>query len=335
VPHLIALGDINIDIIARFPSYPRLGGDALATAAEMHCGGSSANTAVILSQLGIDVGLIGRLGADPWGERALTCLRQAGVDVQGVQRDPSALTGMMYIVVTPDGERTMLGHRGANARTNPRELDRQYVQTAGWFHLSGYSLLQDPQRSAALVVAEWALQHGLQISLDPGVAVSQRAVEEMQALLPAVDWILPNLAEAQALTAETAPQACAARLRELGAGAVALKLGAEGCLVMTGEGWFRLPAFVVPARDSTGAGDAFAAGLIGGLVGGLAWRPSALLGCALGALVTSRLGAGTAAPTRSEVRTFLQARMSADRWAEWTSIMGQILAWLDASGCPA
>jgi ribokinase len=331
VPQVIAFGDINIDVIARFPSYPTLGGDALATTAEMHCGGSAANTAVILSHLGADVGLIGRLGSDPWGERALACLCEAGINVQGVQRDRSELTGMMYVVVTPDGERTMLGHRGANARTDPRDLDAEYLQTARWFHLSGYALLQDPQRSAALVAVEWALQHRLQISLDPGVAVSSRAVEEMQALLPAVDWILPNLAEAQALTGETAPRACAAHLLELGAEAVALKLGAEGCLVAADETWFRLPRFGVPARDSTGAGDAFAAGLIGGLVGGLAWRPSILLGSALGALATSRIGASTAAPMRSEVSAFLQARLSADRWSAWRSIIGQTIAWLEAS----
>lgn len=335
MPQVIAFGDINIDVIACFPSYPTLGGDALATAAEMHCGGSSANMAVILSHLGIDVGLIGRLGADPWGERALTCLREAGVDLRGVQRDPTELTGMMYIVVTPDGERTMLGHRGANARTDPREVDAEYLQTARWFHLSGYALLQEPQRSAALVAVEWALQHGLQISLDPGVAVSHRAVEEMRALLPAVAWVLPNLAEAQALTEETAPRACAARLLELGAGAVALKLGAEGCLVTADEAWFRLPGFGVPARDSTGAGDAFAAGLIGGLVGGLAWRPSTLLGSAVGALVTSHMGASTTAPTRSEVSAFLQAHVSADRWAARRSILGQTIAWLEASSRPA
>jgi len=135
------------------------------------------------------------------------------------------------VVVTPDGERTILGHRGANVFTDPNQIGAEMLREARVFHLSGYALLAEPQRSAALLALEMACRYGLTVTLDPGMTVSQSALDEMQALLPVVDILLPNLAEAQALTGLTEPEACAGALLEAGVKVVALKLGqgVSGC----------------------------------------------------------------------------------------------------------
>jgi ribokinase len=335
MPYVIAIGDINLDIIATFSSYPEPGGDARAAGAEMHCGGSAANMAACLGRLGVEAGLVGRVGADPWGDHALASLRAAGVDLQAVQRDPSELTGMMYIVVTPGGERTMLGHRGANVYTNPEQVRAANIRVARWLHLSGYALLCEPQCSAARLALEQARRHGLRVSLDPGLRPCQEAEEGIQRLLAEVDWVVPNLREAQTLTGERQPEACAARLRELGAGAIAIKLGSKGCLLAVEGTLRRLPAFAVAARDSTGAGDAFAAGLVGGLVGGLSWQAAAVLANALGALVATRTGGGSAAPTRPEVQAFLQAQQRGARWDGQRTTLQEVMAWLNQGSRPA
>ena len=99
VVDVVALGDVNVDIIAQFDRYPGKGDDALAYATEIHCGGSAANAAMALAGIGIKTSLISRVGPDSWALKALRCLEEAGVDPQSLQRDPSAMTGMMYVVV--------------------------------------------------------------------------------------------------------------------------------------------------------------------------------------------------------------------------------------------
>jgi sugar/nucleoside kinase (ribokinase family) len=306
MPEVVALGDINVDIIAQFDRYPAKGEDALASATEIHCGGSAANAAMTLARIGIKTSLISRVGPDSWALKALTCLNEAGVEPGGLQRDPGAMTGMMYVVVTPDGDRTILGHRGANVFTDPNQIREEDIQAAKVFLLSGYSLLADPQRSAALLALEIACRHGLTVALDPGLTVSQSALDEMKALLPVVDILLPNLSEAQHMTGKVNPKDCTEALLDSGVEVVALKMSREGCLVATADEFFRLPAFPVETRDSTGAGDCFAAGLIAGFLGHLGWHGAALLGSALGAMSVAHVGAATAVPKAREVLSLLR-----------------------------
>jgi ribokinase len=305
MPDVVSLGDVNIDIIARFPSYPAEGQDALATSMEFHCGGSAANSAMALARMGFDVSLISRVGVDPLVSKALDDLAQAGVRSDSLQRDLTVATGLMYVIVTSSGERTILGHRGANVCTDPHQIREEIIREARLFHLSGYALLADPQRSAALLALEMACRHGLTVSLDPGLAVSQSALDEMYALLPVVDILLPNLAEAQKLTGLSDSIDCARSLSEAGAGLVALKLGREGCLVSSDQGVTHVPGFRVRACDSTGAGDYFAAGLVAGFLGALTWCGAAVLANAMGAAAVARVGAGASVPRAREVLDLL------------------------------
>jgi ribokinase len=302
---VVALGDVNVDIIAHFRSYPAKGEDALASTTEIHCGGSAANTAMALSRMGIEASLIARVGPDSWALKALHCLSEARVIPTSLQRDPAAMTGLMYVVVTPDGERTILGHRGANVFTDPNQIQEEEIQGAILFHLSGYALLADPQRSAALLALEMACRHGLTVTLDPGMSVPQAALDEMRALLPAVNILMPSLVEARQLTDSNTPEDCARALLDRGVEVVALKLGREGCLVGSDQGFFRVPAFAVEARDTTGAGDSFAAGFVAGFLGGLDWVGAGVLGNAMGALAAAQVGAATAFPTAREVLALL------------------------------
>ena len=303
---IVALGDVNIDIIAHFASYPGKGEDALARSTEFHCGGSAANTAMALARMGMGVVLISRVGPDSLALKALNSLDEAGVIPSGLQCDPAAPTGLMYVVVTPDGERTILGHRGANVLTDPDQVREEEIRKARLFHLSGYALLADPQRSAALLALEMACRHELMVALDPGMSVPQAALDEMRALLPVVDLFLPNLPEAQALTGGGSPRDCCRALVAAGVRVVALKLGEHGCLIGGEEGVVHVPGFAVEACDTTGAGDFFAAGIIAGWLGGLDWRSAAVLGNAMGAMAAARTGAGASAPQACEVLALLR-----------------------------
>lgn len=331
----IALGDINVDVIARFDNYPAKGEDALAYSTEIHCGGSAANTVIGLCRMGIRASLIARVGPDSWALKALSCLEEAGVDPRGLQRDPAAMTGLMYVVVTPDGERTILGHRGANVFTDPAQIQEADFEHARLFHLSGYALLSEPQRSAALLALDMACRHTLTVSVDPGMSVSRAALGVMRAMLPVVNVLLPNLPEAQDLTGLTTPEDCARSLLDSGVQMVALKLGKDGCLIATHDTLERVPAFAVDVRDSTGAGDSFAAGLLAGLLGGMDWRSAAVLGNALGAMSAVHLGAATAFPKAREVLTLLQEHYHKPAHCECVDAIQRAIDYIAALATPS
>ena len=317
MPQVVTLGDINIDVIAHIPDYPQKGGEGLAERGHIYCGGSAANTAIVLGRFGVDVGIIGRVGEDVLAPLALAALAEAGVDGRCIQRDPEAITGIILVAVTPDGERTMFGCRGANVRTDPALLNEDYIANARIFHLSGYSLLAAPQRDAALRALEVAQEAGLTVTADLGLEAVMRVTDRAKAILPQVDILLPSQPEAEYLTGHEGIEGAIEALLDYGVGVVTLKLGKRGCAIATGGEMIQVPGFAVPTVDTTGAGDSFDAGIILGRLEGWGWRESALLADALGALTATVEGAGTSLAERGEVRAFLEAHLDKPAWQEW------------------
>jgi ribokinase len=332
MPQVVTLGDINVDIIASIPRYPAPGGDGLAEWVEVHSGGSAANTAIVLSNFGVDVGIIGRVGRDAFAEQALARLAEAGVDLSCIQRDDEFSTGMMFIPVTPDGERTMFGCRGANPRLESALLDEGYIAQADVFHLSGYALLAEPQRGAARQAIEMAHRAGVAISLDVGLEAAAKDTEEVKALLPLVDLLFPNQAEAEHLTGSSDVREAVRALLECGIGTVALKLGEQGCTVVSEGEIFSIPTFAVEVQDTTGAGDSFDAGFILGRLWGLGARESAILANGLGALAASAVGAGDALPRPGKAWALLQEYLADPAWQDWMGEIGKVLDYLSELG---
>jgi ribokinase len=329
-PEVLVLGDVNVDIIGHFAHFPAKGDDALADSSEIHFGGSAANTAVALSRMGIATGLIARLGSDLWAGQVECYLRSEGVDLGGLQRDPALMTGLMYIIVTPDGERTILGYRGANTCAEPAQIDEAQFRSARVFHLSGYSLLTEPQRSAALRALDIASHNGLTTTVDPGTTVPPAALDQVRALLPRIHILLPTLAEAQQLTGCSSPEDCARALLGEGIQAVAVKLGQDGCLIGDSQQLVRVPPFPIRARDSTGAGDSFAAGLILGYLGGLSWQSAGILANALGAKAASRVGGGASSLHNREILAWLRGRRRASSRSASAEAIGPAIRLLES-----
>ena len=317
MPQVVALGDINIDVISHIHHYPQKGGEGLAEQGHIYCGGSAANTAIVLGRFGVDVGIIGRVGEDVLAPLALAVLDEAGVDGRCIQRDPETITGIILVAVTPDGERTMFGCRGANVCTDPALLDEDYIAQARIFHLSGYSLLASPQWDAALRALEVAHQAGLTVTADLGLEAVMRVTDRTRAILPKVDILFPSQPEAEYLTGRRDVEGAMEGMLDYGVEVVALKLGKRGCAIGTDEGTFLVPGFPVPTVDTTGAGDSFDAGIILGRLEGWGWRESALLADALGALTATVEGAGTSLAERAEVRAFLEQHLDQSVWQDW------------------
>ncbi len=317
MPDVVTFGDINVDLLARVPFYPPQGGDSLAEGVNVRAGGSAANSAVVLSKFGLKVSVIARVGEDILAEYALSDLRGAGVDLSLVQEDVEAKTGLIFAAVTPDGERTFFSCRGANARAVLQPGDERRIEDTRLLHVSGYALVESPQREAALRGIEIADRAGVAVSLDLGTEVTTTAREGVVGVLSMVSMVLLNRAVAGWLTGEDGPAESVDALLGWGPEMVALKLRDQGSLIGSREGIFAVPAFQVDPVDDTGAGDSFDAGLILGQIEGLSLRESALLANALGALATTVSGAGGALPGPQEALSFLENRTYRSEREDW------------------
>ncbi len=304
--HVLLLGDINIDVQMRVPALPALGGEVLTSGIQLSLGGSASNAAVVLAKLGrlggphLIAHIIGRVGQDEWANIALQALQRCGVAISAVQRDPIVSTSVLFNAITPDGERSMFTHRGANVHTDPSQIPFALFEQADWLHISGYALLNLPQRAAVWQAVEWARQRQIPISLDPALYPSQNAPEQIRALLPHLALCVMGRDEAEAimptLLAQGQPSVpeLLAPFFDTGVCMVALKLGANGCVIATRDQAHSLPAVPAKVIDTTGAGDAFSAGAIYGCLHGWALPQIGQLANRLGSLATEVMGSGEA-----------------------------------------
>jgi ribokinase len=239
-------------------------GSDSAAAVALHGGGAAGNVA---AHLGDRARLVARVGDDPMAAVALEGGLRATVD-------PALPTGVCVVLVGPDGERTMLPDAGANAVLSPPDaIDGDVV------YVSGYALLREATRPAALAWLEAARAAGARTVVDPASAAPLAdALHAFEAVR--CDLLLPNAAEAAVLGPE--------RLRAI-AREVVVKFGAEGASWTDGERTLNVPAAPARVVDTTGAGDAFAAGFLGVWPAG---DPEAALqaGAALAAAVVAREG---------------------------------------------
>jgi ribokinase len=281
VSRVVVLGDVMVDVLARLSGPVAIGSDSTARIA-WGFGGSAANVAAWLVTAGVErPALVGRVGADPRGAAAAEELAAAGVDAR-LAIDEQRPTGTCIVLVAPGGERSMLPDAGANAGLQPVDLPDDLFKPGAHLHVVGYALLREGSREAARSAIARAKSAGLTVSVDPSSAalLSPGFLD----LAEGADLLVPNADEAAALTGLAAP-AAAARALARRFGEVVVKLGAEGALSTDGRDEVRVPAAGASRGvvDSTGAGDAFAAGLLAARLH--AARPDEALraGCALAA----------------------------------------------------
>lgn len=288
---VVCLGILVADAIARpVDEAPARGTLALVEEVSLRGGGCAVNTASALVRLGLSAAVAGKVGADALGDFLVGLLDARGVDRRGVVRDPTAPTSATVALVGSDGERTFLHAPGANARLRADDVDPELLFSGRALHLAGALVLEELDGEPAARLLERARGRGLVTSVDTVHDPTGRW-ERIHPLLPHVDLFAPSLAEARGITGREEPEAAAAWLRARGVGAVAVKLGSDGCYA-AGDGFEGpIAGLGVSAVDGTGAGDAFVAGLLYGTLAGWSFERSARLANATGALATTAVGA--------------------------------------------
>jgi sugar/nucleoside kinase (ribokinase family) len=277
-------------IARRVDDLPVRGSLGLVDEISLRGGGCALNTASVLARFGLPASVVGKVGADPLGDFVLGLLDERGIERLGVLRDPEAPTSVTVVLVDSGGERTFLHLPGANGCLRLDELDEDVLFSGRALHLAGALVMPELDGEPAAAVLKRAKERGLTTSLDTVWDATGRW-ERLLPSLPFVDVFVPSLAEAAEVSGEQKAPAAAAWLRERGVGTVALKLGRDGCYIAGEEFEGFVAASAVDAVDSTGAGDAFAAGFLYGHLAGWPLDRTAAFANAAGALATTAVGA--------------------------------------------
>ncbi|RSM66399.1 ribokinase [Amycolatopsis sp. WAC 01376] len=281
---VLVIGSANADLVVPVDRRPGGGETVLGGDTVLSPGGKGANTAVAAARLGADVGLLGAVGDDPYGELLKRSLAESGVNT-GSLRTSERPTGIAYITVTPDGENSILVSPGANSSLRPEDID---LDGAEIVVLS----LEIPLETVEHAVAK-AVENGVKtlLNLSPAAELS---AETLQGL----DVLLVNEHEAAFLLGG---EADFPKLLDLGPKAAVVTLGAKGAAVVTADGVTEVSSPKVEAVDTTGAGDAFAGALATSLAKGEGLADAARRAVKVAAITVTRQGAQPSYPTASEL----------------------------------
>lgn len=298
---ITVVGSINRDIVVRYDTLPLAGETVFGQHLAFGHGGKGANQALAAARLGGAVAMLGRVGADDYGALARQALATAGCAVLGV-RTLGDLSGQALVLVGRDAGNRILVIKGANGQFTASELERDAALLAR----GGLVLLQlEIPLETVVLAAATARAGNARVILDPAPAAPLP-----RQLLQATDILTPNQTELATLTGNSSASPAdvieaAQQLRAWGPGAVIVKMGAEGCLLLDASGPRRFAAPRVAAVDSTGAGDCFNAALAVALSEEAALADACRFAVAAASLSVTRQGAQASAPSRVEVEDFL------------------------------
>lgn len=300
---IVVVGSSNTDMILRLNRIPKPGETLLGGEFSMAAGGKGANQAVAAARAGGDVAFLARVGDDLFGGQAIEGFRREGIDVDHVQRDPKAASGVALIFVADDGENSIGVASGANGRLTPADVDAaaETIRSASTLVVQ----LETPLETVARAV-EVAAAAGVRVILNP--APAQPLSDE---LLSRVSILTPNETEAALLTGRdvsdtTSAAAAAESLRARGVATAIVTLGAQGCVVASDEHSGHLPALSVEAVDTTAAGDVFNGALAVALAESAPLQEAICFASAAAALSVGTLGAQPSAPNRNAIERTLK-----------------------------
>jgi sulfofructose kinase len=277
---VVGVGLNATDIVIPVPHFPELGSKVEIHSANTFLGGQVASAMIACQQWGLRTRYVGKLGQDQAGEMHRAEFERSGVEAH-LFTSPGCGSQQAFILVVPNGERTVLWKRDSRLTLMREELQRAWIVNARMLHIDGHDT------EAATQAAQWAHAAGV-----PVVADLDDLYEGYEKLLPNIDFLITSRDIPARLTHEqdlrkSLPEVAKRYRCRL----AAATLGEEGVLAWDGDRFHYAPAYHVQAVDSTGAGDTFHAGFIYGYLQGWPLQRQLEFACAAAALNCTSIGA--------------------------------------------
>ena len=297
---MVGVGALNYDRLYRVSRIAKPGEEIMVESRFTGGGGSAANTIVGLARLGMRTGFIGAVARDPEGDLLLGELRREKVDTTGISVVDGD-TGEIIGLVDREGERALYAYPGVNNALTIDESKRRYAGRARYVHLS--SFVGD---------ASYRSQKGLLediesfVTFSPGMLYAHRGLGEIGGMIGRCRAVFLNLDELRLLTGDRLREG-AEKLLQMGAEIVVVTRGKYGCYVSTNREEIKIPGYPARVVDTTGAGDAFVAGFIYGLLSDLSLKSCGILGNKLASLCVEAFGARTSLPKKEELQDFISS----------------------------
>jgi ribokinase len=260
---VIGFGALNVDKLFRVNRIAAAEEESFIEGYNETCGGSAANTVVGLARLGCKVGFIGKVGCDREGDMLVADFCKEDVDTTGVIRAKQGKSGSVLGFVDKKGARALNIDSGVNDTITPDEINTEYVSQARFLHLTSFVGEKSFQTQKKLLET---LPNTVKVSFDPGVLYARKGLAQLEPIIKKAHIFMPNAFELELITGKTDYCQGADFLVGRGVKIVAVKLGGDGCYVTDGRERHLVKAFRVKVVDTTGAGDAFCAGFLYGLL---------------------------------------------------------------------
>ena len=288
------------------PRLPEPGELMLVDEIAHYTGGCAANTAVALTTLGIQAGVVGKVGRDPFGAFIIDDLSSKGIDTSEISISPRVGTSKTLIIPTISEDRRYIHKIGANADFGIEDVNLDYLSKAKLIYIGGYLALSKLSQEALISILKRAKEAGIITVLDIILPGPGDSLEKCRDALAYVDAFIPNNDEAEGLTGEEDPAKQAEVLLQYGPGMVVITMGGQGALLKTKNQTMRASSYQVRVEDASGAGDAFDAGFITGLLHSWSLEGTLKFASAMGASCVRELGCTAGLFSMQEAKAFVE-----------------------------
>jgi ribokinase len=295
----VGFGALNLDKLFKVNRIAAAEQESFITGFEEACGGSAANTMVGLARLGCKVGFIGKVAGDREGSMLLEGFRTEGVDTKGIVKAERGRSGTVMGFVDEKGERALYIDPGVNDTIEYKDVNAEYASQTGFLHLTSFVGRKSFEAQKKLLQA---LPRKVKLSLDPGTLYATMGMSELLPIVERAFVLMPNAGELELLTGKAEYRAGAEVLLKKGVRIVAVKLASKGCYVTDGKESHEIEAFKVKVVDTTGAGDAFDAGFLYGLIKDKSLCECGRIGNFVASTCVIRMGARAGLPRLKDLR---------------------------------
>lgn len=293
---VVGFGALNVDKLFKVNILAKREEESFVTEFKISGGGSAANTIVGLSRLELRTGFVGKVASDTEGEFLLNELKKEGVDVNGITVTKTGRSGKVMGYIDPNGDRALYVDPGVNNQLEYADINLNYFSDTKLVHLSSFVAEKslDAQKRVINQLSD------VKVSFDPGALYAKKGFAVIKPIIQRSYAVLPNELEVKLLTGQDYKQG-AKRFLELGAEIVVVKLGKQGCYITDGKESHMIEAYSVEVVDTTGAGDAFNAGFIYGLLNNKDLFECGRLGNFVASRCVSKIGTRTGLPKLAEL----------------------------------